>query len=424
MQIRQILATAAVAAVTAPVALLSVSPAFADTKPAAQTEQKPSIAELRKAVKEARQAYRTAVATWKALQQEMDDTDLPSYPPRVDRDNAKKVADEAAAALTAADQAVTDAQAKLDAATTDEDKAAAQKELDDAKTAAVAAAATKKDADAKATAAQTALDDARVAIARKIHQADQDVKTTRAAKKAAEKALADAQDEAGEPGDPADPEDPQCTEGVALKSALSGLPSKIAAGSTVDFGLRLTNNTKRTLDEVLPIVVVGADAKVGGKDISDKLHLKSKQDGTWKTIGEFDYAGEFTDVKAGAHVDLSLRLTVDRSAPAGYGGSLAVGQYLNKDESCGFGDPAIYEFTINPVGAGNSTTPADKGNKPKPQGSASPVANSGTGSTDGSLAHTGSSSALPTIGLAGGAAVVLGAGAVYVVRRRKAGANG
>lgn len=39
----------------------------------------------------------------------------------------------------------------------------------------------------------------------------------------------------------------------------------------------------------------------------------------------------------------------------------------------------------------------------------------------GSLAHTGSSSALPVIGLVGGAAVV---GAMFVVRRRKGvGAN-
>lgn len=41
----------------------------------------------------------------------------------------------------------------------------------------------------------------------------------------------------------------------------------------------------------------------------------------------------------------------------------------------------------------------------------------------GSLAETGSSSALPMIGLVGGVAVVAGAGAVFVVRRRKTGAD-
>jgi LPXTG-motif cell wall-anchored protein len=39
----------------------------------------------------------------------------------------------------------------------------------------------------------------------------------------------------------------------------------------------------------------------------------------------------------------------------------------------------------------------------------------------GNLAETGSSSALPVIGLVGGVAVVAGAGAMFVVRRRKAG---
>ncbi|WP_425833982.1 LPXTG cell wall anchor domain-containing protein [Streptomyces fractus] len=427
MQIRQILATAAVAAVTAPVVLLSVSPAYAGTQSSVQTEKRPSISELRKAVKEARQTYRAAVATWKALQQEMDDTELATYPPRADRDKAKTAADEATAAKAAADKAVTDAQAKLDAATTDDEKATAQKELDTATAAAETAATAKTDADAKLDTAQTALDDARVAILKKIHQADEDVQTALAAKKAAEKALADAKDEEpGEPGTPGEPTDPECATDSALKATLPGLPSKIAAGSTVDFQLRLTNNTKRTLDEVLPFVAVAAVDKTGVKDLSSKLHLKSKQGGTWKTVDQDSYAGDFTNVKAGAHVDLPLRLTIDRSTPAGYGASIAVGEYFNRDESCGASDLAVYEFAINPVGAGNSGTPATP-NKPEPQGSASPVASSGSDNgstdTDGSLAHTGSSSALPTIGLAGGAAVVLGAGAVYVVRRRKADAN-
>ncbi|MFI5660508.1 LPXTG cell wall anchor domain-containing protein [Streptomyces sp. NPDC051684] len=412
---------------TAPVALLSVSPAFADTKPAAQTEQKPSISELRKAVKEARQAYRAAVAAEKALQQEFDATTDPSHPLMVAVAEAKKAADDAAAAKTTADAAVTAAEAKLAEANAGEDadaKTAAEEALTDAKAAATEAAAAKTAADAKVTAAETARDDNRVAIARKIDKAQDDVKTALAAKQAAEKALADAKDEAGEPGDPEEPTDPECSDVAALAPSVSGLPSKIAAGSTVDFRLRLSNNTGRTLDEVLPFVAVGAVDK-SDKDISGKLHLKSKQNGQWKSVPQDDFAGAFNDVKAGAHVDLPLRLSIDRSAPAGYGATLAIGTYGNKDETCGTGDLGVYEFTINPVGAGNSTTPAGEGNKPKPQGSASPVANSGSGngSTDGSLAHTGSSSALPTIGLAGGAAVVLGAGAVYVVRRRKAEAN-
>ncbi|MFJ8953454.1 LPXTG cell wall anchor domain-containing protein [Streptomyces sp. NPDC102381] len=429
MQIRQILATAAVAAVTAPVALLSVSPAYAGTQSAVQTQEKPSIAKLKKAVKEAKKAYRAAVAAKDALVQQLKDAELPSNPLKAAADSAKTAADKAAADKATADKAVTDAQVKLDAATTEDEKAAAQTELDAAKTAAGTAATAKTDADAKLAAAEKAYNDLRVEITKQINKADQDIEAARVAKEAAKKALADAlAEEPGEPGEPSEPDDPECAvDGSALKAALSGLPSKIAAGSTVDFRLRLTNSTKRTLPTVLPYVAVMAFDKTGEKDISSKLHLKTKQGGTWKTVDQESYAAEFTNVKPGAHADLPLRLTVDRSAPAGRGVSFAIGEYHNEDENCGTSDLAYYEFTINPVGAGNSTTPADKGNKPKPQGSASPVATSGSGNgsgtTDGSLASTGSSSALPTIGLAGGAAVVLGAGAVFVVRRRKADAN-
>ncbi|MFF3493673.1 LPXTG cell wall anchor domain-containing protein [Streptomyces sp. NPDC002795] len=423
MQIRQILATAAVAAVTAPVALLSVSPAYAGTNSAVQTQEQSSIAELRQAAKEARKAYRAAVAAEQALEEKVDATTAPEHPLMVAVADAKKAAEAATKAKDDADAAVVAAEQKLaDAA--EADKAAAEQELAAAKDAAATAATAKTAADDKVTAARTAVDDNRIDLLRQLDKAQKDVKATRAAKEAAEKALADAKDE--QPG-PDEPTDPQCKEGAALDAALSGLPSKIAAGSTVDFRLRLTNGTGRTLDEVLPFVSVGADDKANGKDISGKLHLKSKQGGTWKTVDQESYAGEFTNVKASAHVDLPLRLTIDRSAPAGFGASAAVGAYFNRDASCGVSDYAVYEFTINPVGAGNSDTPADKDNKPKPQGSSSPVANSGSGNgsadTDGSLASTGSSSALPTLGLAGGAAVVLGAGAVYVVRRRKADAN-
>jgi len=50
-----------------------------------------------------------------------------------------------------------------------------------------------------------------------------------------------------------------------------------------------------------------------------------------------------------------------------------------------------------------------------------PIKNVNDVDATGSLAETGSSSALPMIGLTGGLAVALGAGAVFVVRRRKGG---
>ncbi|WP_308295521.1 LAETG motif-containing sortase-dependent surface protein [Streptomyces sp. MUM 178J] len=63
---------------------------------------------------------------------------------------------------------------------------------------------------------------------------------------------------------------------------------------------------------------------------------------------------------------------------------------------------------------------ADEAVKEQGGTSGTPVENT---TSSGNLAETGSSSALPQIALAGGAAVALGAGAVFVVRRRKAGAD-
>ncbi|MFJ7490689.1 LAETG motif-containing sortase-dependent surface protein [Streptomyces sp. NPDC097727] len=47
-----------------------------------------------------------------------------------------------------------------------------------------------------------------------------------------------------------------------------------------------------------------------------------------------------------------------------------------------------------------------------------------TGPISGSLAETGSSSAVPVFAPAGSAAVVLGAGAMFIVRRRRNGDTG
>ncbi|NEC86469.1 LAETG motif-containing sortase-dependent surface protein [Streptomyces sp. SID12501] len=77
-------------------------------------------------------------------------------------------------------------------------------------------------------------------------------------------------------------------------------------------------------------------------------------------------------------------------------------------------------------GDGGATTPPPSSSEPTPQtGSTAPVTPTPASTTPtGDLAHTGSSSALPVIAGVGGAAVVLGAGAVYVVRRRKSGTDG
>ncbi len=79
--------------------------------------------------------------------------------------------------------------------------------------------------------------------------------------------------------------------------------------------------------------------------------------------------------------------------------------------------------STTPAGTGDAKPTGDKPTG-KPQSDMKPQGGSEQLPVTGSLAHTGSSSALPAIGLIGGAAVVAGAGAMFVVRRRKgAGTN-
>ncbi|WP_258053232.1 LAETG motif-containing sortase-dependent surface protein [Streptomyces sp. Ru72] len=115
---------------------------------------------------------------------------------------------------------------------------------------------------------------------------------------------------------------------------------------------------------------------------------------------------------------------MDKKAPAGLGFAISIGMYADDEGNCVFsGDDGYYEFDILKAGSA-STDPGDA----KPQGGRKPLPNKPAGNTEidpqGHLAETGSSSALPVIALAGGAAVAVGAGAVFVVRRRKATGTG
>ncbi|MFE2508319.1 LAETG motif-containing sortase-dependent surface protein [Streptomyces naganishii] len=213
-----------------------------------------------------------------------------------------------------------------------------------------------------------------------------------------------------------------------LRTSLSGLPSKIVAGSGFH-GFKL--NVKNTGDRAYQRVDFGVfAAQVDEEDyFIDTSHLtlqyKDPASGTWKAISldETDegagYLG-YTDVKAHESFSIDLRLAVDKSAPAGLGYAISIGMYADDEGNCVFsGDGSYYEFDILKAG----TAPGDPGNA-KPQGGKKPLPqHQPAGNTkiepQGHLAQTGSSSALPAIALAGGAAVALGAGAVFVVRRRR-----
>ncbi|WP_346766292.1 LPXTG cell wall anchor domain-containing protein [Streptomyces sp. Tu 4128] len=421
--IRRVLATAVAAAVTAPVVLLSSAPAFADEKPAAQTQKaKPTIEELRQAVERAQKEYDAAViAVNDAVKFLEEGLEEETYPTMAALIEAEKAAEAAAKAKDEADQAVVDAQAELDAATTDEDKAAAQTALDEAGTAATEAAEAKTAADTAHTEAQTAHDDERVAQVRKIDLLQKARDEAKTKLKDAEKALAEAE-EGEEP-------DGECVSAPELTAVVSGLPDKVVGGTTETFTLRVTNGTGSTLDEVYPFASAhGFDTK-GYKELDSYLDLE------WSTAAnpkwrDADLLGGTSvgSLKANASVDVKLRLKVDADVLAGQGSVYVTADYLNDDGSCGgYPDLDDYGFQILPKGgddAGDPGKPEDPKDKPTPnnptgQGgtSTTPVNTSGT-TTTGSLAQTGSNDALPKIALAGGAALVLGAGAVIITRRR------
>ncbi|MFF9866656.1 LPXTG cell wall anchor domain-containing protein [Streptomyces sp. NPDC013953] len=430
---------------TTPVVMLSVTPAYADAEPAASHSKvsgtptasnapKASIEELEKAAAAAQKAYDDAVAAEKAAYTAMDAAFSDEAPHAVASRAAKKAAADAAAATTAAEQALTAAEAELaalPAEATEEQKAAAQKAVDDAKAALGTAKAAQADADAKATAAATAADDARVAAARKYEQARQATADALKAKQAADKALADAKAEEGDEDEDGDEDDAweDCVDEPQLTSVVNGLPSKVVAGTTVSFSVRVTNGSDKTLDDVYPFVAVYAVDKSGYNSLDDLLTVQwsTAASPKWQVLGEDEYIDSLGTLKAGAHADVKLRLSVDAKAPAGAGVAFVAGDYLNEDGTCG-GSPELQEYTFEIAAAGTKPGKVEdakpSGTTPHTPGTAPQGTAGRTVSATGTLANTGSSSAVPQIALAGGVAVALGAGAMFVVRRRKADANG
>ncbi|MET7417061.1 LAETG motif-containing sortase-dependent surface protein [Streptomyces rubiginosohelvolus] len=442
MKIRRVLATAVALAVTTPTALLTVSPAYADAKPTAQTQEKqskPTIEELKEAAAEAQKAYDKAVEAEAAGRVEVDKAldDLSevdgTHPLAVASAAARQAAKDAAAAKTAADQAVTEAKAALgvlDETATEEERNAAETALSEAEATATTAATTKTAADAAAAEAREKLDDARVAAVRAYGVLQKAVEDALAVKAAADAALAKAIKEAeeGEEGE----EGGDCEPELDLTSKVTGLPDKLVAGTSTDFSLRVTNGSDRHMDKVLTFVSIHATDKSGLKDTEKffRLQWSTKSAPKWQNADADDYIDGVGALKPGAHADVKLRLTLDKATPAGNGVAFFAADFFNEDGSCGGApDLDMYEFDVKAAGSKPgktedvkpSTTPRPGNTGTTPQGSASGTPAS-TG-TNGSLAATGSSSATTPIALAGGAAVLLGAAAVFVARRRKTGSD-
>ncbi len=211
-----------------------------------------------------------------------------------------------------------------------------------------------------------------------------------------------------------------------VTSGLSGLPETIVAGSGwTGFAFNVSNHGDDEIKDIKPLIGVAA---IGWDDAADysgeiKVQVFNTATHSWDTIA--DAAGEggtfpSFSLGAGQSISYKLRLSVSGKVPDSLGLTGGLAEYAD-DEGCWVADDPngwVYFFDI--LAAGSD---AGDPNDAKPQGGKTDLTDVNEVSATGTLAETGSSSALPMIGLVGGVAVVAGAGAVFVVRRRKSGAQ-
>ncbi|MFF3909149.1 LPXTG cell wall anchor domain-containing protein [Streptomyces sp. NPDC001848] len=188
----------------------------------------------------------------------------------------------------------------------------------------------------------------------------------------------------------------------------------------------MANNSDHTLKD-LDFFAGASSDKAGDNLFTSKqvqLQAWNPEGKVWEDLNEGGYAvgyvGYTDELKPDYEINVPLRINVASSAPVGAGFSLGATIYSDSDAKCTGAGDVSYKFQI--VAAGTDTD----GTKPQ-EGGKAPVTNtkpsSSTPKVTGTLASTGSSSALPTIALVGGVAVVAGGGVMFAVRRRKAGGH-
>jgi LPXTG-motif cell wall-anchored protein len=211
----------------------------------------------------------------------------------------------------------------------------------------------------------------------------------------------------------------------ALKSGLSGLPDTIVAGSGwTAFSFNVSNHGDQEIKDIKPLIGVAAIGWEDAKDYSGQIKVQvfDKSTKSWQTIA--DAAGEggtFTafSLGAGQSVSYQLRLSVSGKVPDSLGLTGGLAEYADAQGCWLADDPNGWVYFFDILAAGSD--PGKPGDAKPQTGGMKPIKDVNEVDATGSLAETGSSSALPMIGLTGGLAVALGAGAVFVVRRRKAG---
>ncbi|MCM3298678.1 LAETG motif-containing sortase-dependent surface protein [Streptomyces pseudogriseolus] len=212
-----------------------------------------------------------------------------------------------------------------------------------------------------------------------------------------------------------------------LRSGLSGLPETIVAGSGwTTFSFDVSNRGDEEITDIKPLIGVAAVGWEDVRDYSGRITVQAydKATGKWNTLagaaGEGATFAAFS-LGAGQSVSYQLRLSVSGEVPDALGLTGGFAEYSDTEGCWVADDPNgwIYFFDILAAGS-DAGEPEDA----KPQtGGVKELDEVSEVAVTGSLAETGSNSALPVIGLVGGVAVVAGAGALFVVRRRKADAE-
>ncbi|MEW1546557.1 hypothetical protein [Streptomyces tsukubensis] len=216
-----------------------------------------------------------------------------------------------------------------------------------------------------------------------------------------------------------------------LKTTLRGLPSKVVAGSGwQNFSYRVTNDSKKAMESVTAYLLVEAYTHDYEDETLKYVTLQAKYNGAWEKFDvEEGYLGDTEKLEAGEYAELELRLKVDGKAPAGVAFLMTLGVHVDEKNNCEYGKDVEYGFEILPAGSKPSGGDAEgKPGKGKPNKTGKPGSSGGGtepqgGRKDvpvtGNLAATGSSDALPVIGITGGVAVLAGAGVVFALKRRR-----
>ncbi|MER5215089.1 LPXTG cell wall anchor domain-containing protein [Streptomyces sp. NPDC002838] len=224
-----------------------------------------------------------------------------------------------------------------------------------------------------------------------------------------------------------------------LTAEISGLPSKIVAGSGWhNFKFVATNDSDEDLENVwIEAFTEYAGVNEGHSLSEDLAEIQVKEGAKWTNTYQDSYGDEdgtvvltgsfvasLDKLEANSSATLDLRVRVKESAPAGSSFALSQAIYAGEDAATCYGNGEFYEFKVLAAGSNpgdvddaepNGEKPSDIDEGKKPQGEVKEIT--------GNLAETGSDSNLPVIATIGGVAIVAGAGVMFAMKRRKVGAE-